>query len=414
MPSNTPNFSFNLPGVNDPVDADLWGGQLNSNWTSADTLLSGVVGSGGQTIVGSASTLTISAGAVTATGSSHLIDTEGMAATDDLDTINGGVDGQLLVVSQADAARTVVLRDGTGNIETPTGVDISMDGGLDSFVFLKYDGSAWQVVASTQFASQAEAEAGTDNAKLMTPLRVQQHYDAQTIPNPVYNREVFTSSGTWVRPAGVDQVKVTVTGGGGGGSEGHGGNDGSDGGSSSFVGDTTVTANGGSGGESSSLSTTAASFDICAGGSGGSGGSGGDTAISGGDGGIGFRRRTNEPPSSVEAMAFPGTGGASYFGGGASMRSTYSGTVGSTVSGQNAESFGSGGGGGFQRSTVGGDALSGSGGGAGETRIGSVSVSANASVTVGSGGSGGSGTGSVVDGGDGADGVVIVEWWTSS
>lgn len=39
MPTFTPNYSFKLPGVADPVDADLWGGQLNGNFSSLDTLL---------------------------------------------------------------------------------------------------------------------------------------------------------------------------------------------------------------------------------------------------------------------------------------------------------------------------------------------------------------------------------------
>lgn len=39
MPTLTPNYSFNQPLVNDPVDEDLWGGQLNSNWGSIDSLL---------------------------------------------------------------------------------------------------------------------------------------------------------------------------------------------------------------------------------------------------------------------------------------------------------------------------------------------------------------------------------------
>ena len=39
MPNSTTNYAFNLPLVNDPIDADLWGGQLNANWTSIDGLL---------------------------------------------------------------------------------------------------------------------------------------------------------------------------------------------------------------------------------------------------------------------------------------------------------------------------------------------------------------------------------------
>jgi len=39
MPNLTTNFSFNKPLVNDAIDEDLWGGQLNDNWDSIDTLL---------------------------------------------------------------------------------------------------------------------------------------------------------------------------------------------------------------------------------------------------------------------------------------------------------------------------------------------------------------------------------------
>lgn len=39
MPNLTTNFDFNLPLVNNATDADLWGGQLNSNWTSLDGIL---------------------------------------------------------------------------------------------------------------------------------------------------------------------------------------------------------------------------------------------------------------------------------------------------------------------------------------------------------------------------------------
>ena len=39
MPTNTTNFSFQKPLVNDAADADAWGGYLNSNWDSADSQL---------------------------------------------------------------------------------------------------------------------------------------------------------------------------------------------------------------------------------------------------------------------------------------------------------------------------------------------------------------------------------------
>ena len=39
MPTLTPNYGFQKPLVNNATDADLWGGQLNSNWDDIDTLL---------------------------------------------------------------------------------------------------------------------------------------------------------------------------------------------------------------------------------------------------------------------------------------------------------------------------------------------------------------------------------------
>jgi hypothetical protein len=36
MATNTTNYSYNLPAVNDPVDANIWGDLLNENWEAAD------------------------------------------------------------------------------------------------------------------------------------------------------------------------------------------------------------------------------------------------------------------------------------------------------------------------------------------------------------------------------------------
>lgn len=93
-----------------------------------------------------ASTLTIATGAVTATGSYHLVDTEGAAASDDLDTINGGVDGSILIIRAANSARTVVAKDGTGNLQIAG--DCTLDNAQDTLT-LFYVGalSAWLEIA---------------------------------------------------------------------------------------------------------------------------------------------------------------------------------------------------------------------------------------------------------------------------
>lgn len=42
MATSTPNYNFTLPGVNDPADANIWGTELNNNFTNLDTDLKSV------------------------------------------------------------------------------------------------------------------------------------------------------------------------------------------------------------------------------------------------------------------------------------------------------------------------------------------------------------------------------------
>jgi len=69
--------------------------------------------------------LTINAGAVTATKSYHAIDTEADAAEDDLDTIAGVAEGRILYIRAEHTDRTVILKNGTGNLVL--GTDIYLD-----------------------------------------------------------------------------------------------------------------------------------------------------------------------------------------------------------------------------------------------------------------------------------------------
>jgi hypothetical protein len=68
----------------------------------------------------SAHSLTISAGVITAAYDWHYVDTEGAAATDDLDTINGGFDGAILTIKCNNPARAIVCKTGTGNLRLAT------------------------------------------------------------------------------------------------------------------------------------------------------------------------------------------------------------------------------------------------------------------------------------------------------
>lgn len=93
--------------------------------------------------------LTISSGAVTITKGHHSIDTESDAASDDLDTINGGSTGDLIFLRQENSARDVTLRHAAGNIKTKDGRNIVLSTS-EQYVILIYDGSNWLVVAFYQ------------------------------------------------------------------------------------------------------------------------------------------------------------------------------------------------------------------------------------------------------------------------
>jgi hypothetical protein len=92
--------------------------------------------------------LTIASGVVEVSRSYHVVDTESAAASDDLATINGGTDGMRLVIRAADDGRTVVVKDGTGNIQC-TG-DFSLNNTQDT-IELIYDAtlSAWLELGRT-------------------------------------------------------------------------------------------------------------------------------------------------------------------------------------------------------------------------------------------------------------------------
>ena len=77
------------------------------------------------------------------------VDTEGGAATDDLDTINNGVAGQVITLQQVASARDIVVKDTTGNIRSAG--DFTMNNVQDS-ITLKYNGSAWVEIGRADIA----------------------------------------------------------------------------------------------------------------------------------------------------------------------------------------------------------------------------------------------------------------------
>lgn len=98
-------------------------------------------------VMTTATELTIASGIVTITQSSHTIDTQSDASTDDLDTINGNTNGQLLYLRAANAARAVSVTT-NGNILTG-GSAITLD--TTKIIAFLYDSllSKWTIAGGS-------------------------------------------------------------------------------------------------------------------------------------------------------------------------------------------------------------------------------------------------------------------------
>jgi hypothetical protein len=87
---------------------------------------------------------TIASGAVTIVSNNIVLDTESAAASDDLDTISGGVEGDRIVLRITNSGRNVVIKDGTGNIQC--GSDRTLDTTSDIAELLN-TGSGWLLLS---------------------------------------------------------------------------------------------------------------------------------------------------------------------------------------------------------------------------------------------------------------------------
>lgn len=91
--------------------------------------------------------LTIAGGVITKAYYHHTVDTEANAASDELVTINGGSEGEILLIRPSNSARTIVLRHNIGNIWSPHGMDLSLED-ADSYALLAYSGSKWCIIGA--------------------------------------------------------------------------------------------------------------------------------------------------------------------------------------------------------------------------------------------------------------------------
>lgn len=154
--------------------------------------------------------LTIATGAITVTGVKHTIDTEADAASDDLDTINGGSDGQVLFIRANNDARTVVLKHNTGNIYCTGLADITLDNYSDT-IALDYSGalSKW-VVRNATPAQGRKADSALQNNIIFVKDVKGSGSDGGTFTSDVWwTRELNTLTGS-ITGASLASGQVTL------------------------------------------------------------------------------------------------------------------------------------------------------------------------------------------------------------
>ena len=137
------NAHLNIEHASDGTHAAI----TPTSITTAGAVTTGTLTTNGFIIPGTTiAELTISSGEITATKSFHAVDTESDDATDDLDTINGGADMKILILSPESGSRTIVVKHATGNIHLAGAADFSMTAKKDVIMLINYN-TTWNEIS---------------------------------------------------------------------------------------------------------------------------------------------------------------------------------------------------------------------------------------------------------------------------
>lgn len=103
---------------------------------------------------GASSALTIASDAITVNQTRHTLNNEATAALDDLATINGGNNGDVLALSNSNAAQATILRHNTGNIRLIGQRDRVLHGSNEQ-ILLMFNGGVWIEYISEPYPSMS-------------------------------------------------------------------------------------------------------------------------------------------------------------------------------------------------------------------------------------------------------------------
>jgi hypothetical protein len=198
MGTPTTTFSFDKPTVGG--DDNAWGTSLNATLDKLDDLLDGTIGItpnlltgwevGGVAVTSTAAELNVLDGITATVTELNYVDGVTSAIQTQLDG-KQALDADLTAIAGL-ASNGMIARTGAGTAAVRT-----ITGTTDQIAVTNGDGVSGNPTIAAVVASQAEAQAGTDNTKLMTPLRVAEAVAALApSPNTVLLGTINTTSGT--------------------------------------------------------------------------------------------------------------------------------------------------------------------------------------------------------------------------